>query len=67
MPPSSKLSIPDLSNCFDFRMMEDFASTILETAITNILDGKNYNASNVPSQVSSMNKVRSGRVGAKER
>ncbi|GMH52183.1 hypothetical protein TrRE_jg9522 [Triparma retinervis] len=37
-------------------MMEDFANTVLESAIVSTLEGHNYDASNVPKQVASMNK-----------
>mmetsp|Transcript_12665 Transcript_12665/g.25829 ORF Transcript_12665/g.25829 Transcript_12665/m.25829 type:complete len:130 (-) Transcript_12665:6-395(-) len=59
MPPAlsrTKLTVPDMSNCFDFHMMEDFASTVLETAIVATLEGENYSASSVSGQVSAMNK-----------
>ena len=58
MPPSSRKVTPssDLSNCFNFHMMEDFANTVLESAIVSTLEGHNYDASNVPKQVASMNK-----------
>jgi hypothetical protein len=58
MPPSRNKVTPnsDLSNCFDFHLMEDFANTVLETAIVTTLDGQNYDASSIPKLVSSMNK-----------
>ena len=52
------VEIPNLAGCFDFHdvSIDCFASTVIEAAITNTLEGKIYEASRVKKDVDAMNK-----------